>query len=301
MKSFILALALTITLPLQSHPSWGIAVDSKGDVYFVDVMHNDGTLWKYEVKTGKTTALITGHFHAHNMQITPGDVLYIGTQIWIDGEIMGDGHNYFFKYDIKTNKLDTLIYSENYERFFGGEALYDKGLNRVFFFHDGKLRAYNLDSEKSLILSNRVFDRKCTMILGQKGDLYISDAMHDNGTIWHYKNQMGVQKIADNLIDQNPKKPVYPEKRFQLFYGMAFTADQNLIYTENANRTVVELTGGMKKVLYQSPEKYHPTAVALYDEKYYIIEVGYLPGKGHVGPNLVVLEDDKIQRIKLGY
>lgn len=297
-----ITLTLTLTLKLHPHPSWGVAVDSKGLVYYVDILHANGTLWQFDPQADKLTALMRGDFHAHGMQITNDDVLYIGIQLWKQGEIEGDGHNVFVRIDLKTFQYDTLVFSQNYARFSGTEALYDANRNRAYFVHDKLLRVFDFDNGETRVVCQKEFSRKCTMTLGPNDELYISDSEAYGGTIYQWSPHKGLRIYGKKLLNQNPEKPVHPEKRFQLFYGMDVTPSGELVYTESADRFVVTMDRkGIRNPVYQSPEHYHPSGVTYANGKYYITEVGYLSGKGHVGPNLVIVEGEEYERIEFAY
>ena len=58
-------------------------------MYFVDVLHHDGTLWCLH-PDGSLEKILT-HFHAHNLVIDPQGNLWVAQAQWIQGEIEGEG------------------------------------------------------------------------------------------------------------------------------------------------------------------------------------------------------------------
>jgi hypothetical protein len=298
----ILALLFLPFFSLNAHPSWGLVVDSKGLIYFVDVLHNNGTLWCFDPDERKLKALIRGNFHAHSLQIDAADNLYIGTQLWIEGEIMGDGQNYLFRYNIPTQQLDTLVYSEDYDRFFGGNVLVDASGSCVFYPHKNELRVHDIAHGSTKPALDHQFDRFSTMRSDKNGNIWISDSFADDGSIYSWHPDRGLKQVAGKLFLKTPTQPVYSERNHWLIYGMDFSPKGNLVYCESAYRSVHEiLPNGKRKVLYQSPEHYFPTGVFFAHKKMYVMEVGYHPKSGHSGPRIILVAGKRQIKYELVY
>ncbi len=286
----------------NAHPSWGMVVDSKGLIYFVDVLHHNGTLWRFDPDSRDLRALIKGNFHAHSLQIDDADNLYIGTQLWIDGEIMGDGQNCLIRYQTKNGHIDTLLYSEDYDVFFGGNVLYDNQESKVYYPHENKLRVRNLKSRETRLALDHQFERLCTTTYGPQGELWISDAYANEGSIYSWKEGSELKQIHCHVFAKEPEAPVYKERSHSLIYGMTVSPKGNVVYCESAHRAVHEVrSNGRDKILYQSPEHYFPTGIFFANKKMYVMEVGFIPGKGHVGPNLLIVAGNKKIKYELEF
>lgn len=303
MKPFYLFfLIFLFHFQVKAHPSWGLVVDSKGLIYFVDILHDGGTLWQYNPNTKHLKSLIKGHFHAHSLQIDDEDNLYIGVNLWIQDKIMGDGHNYLFKYNIKSNNLDTLLFSKKYEKYFGGNILYNPQQKVVYFPHKNKLHGYDFKLAKSFEYTQKPFQRFSTMNYDPSGNIWIADSYANNGSLYIWSQTGGLNIYADCLISQKPPHPPYKEKSHWLIYGIGFSSKGHPIICESGERQVSEiLPSGKKRLIYQSPLDYFPTGVYYKNGKIYVMEVGYKKGKGHVGPNIVIITNNNASCYELAY
>lgn len=304
---FIVQLLFSIALiifggKLWAHPSWGIVSTSSGDIYFVDVLHNNGTLWKYQMGKEEPEPVFSGRFHAHALQIDQNDNLYVGLHIWVDGEIMGDGQNYLLKYDTKSGQLDTLAFSLTYEALFGGNVVYDQECENYYYAHDKQIHLANVHSMDAAPFSTHKFERISTMTFDRLGKLWITDSFHHGGTLYYLDKKGKLKKYADQLIPNNPSNPVFEDRRFQLLYGISFDPEQNPIMMDSASRSVYKVDkNGNKAILYTAPKDYFPAGVCFVGGKMVIMEVGFTSGKGHKGPRLVIETDDNFKTLEFDY
>ncbi len=300
-KSVLLLLLMMIGLSSEEHPSWGIVVDENGVIYFVDVMHHDGTLWQYNPQSGDLKALVKDHFHAHCLQME-NDQLMIPTQIWIDGVIMGDGQNYMFTYDLNSHTLDTVMKSTSYEKYAGGNATMNVHDNEVYYAHKNQIYAVDVASGKRRLLLEHTFERISTMNYDENGCLWITDSYADGGSLWKWSASDKLIQVTKNLIPEHPTALPFKEKNHHLLYGIGFSEKGNPVICESADRQVKEvLPSGKTRVVYQSPEHFFPVGVHYFDRKYYVMEIGYVQGEGHVGPYIVTVAGGKFIRDKIQY
>lgn len=297
----IVMIMMIMPIDIVAHPSWGIAVDQSGVVYFVDVLHHGGTLWKYDWRNERQEALFSGDFHAHSLQMV-GDELYIGVNVWKEGEIEGSGHNYLFRYNINTRELDTLEFSSDYDRFYGGNVLFDADDQLAYYPMNKTLRVFDLKSERTSVVNPHLFERLSTTGFDHQERVWATDSYAHSGSLYFLNGSGQWELYARNLIDPHPENPVYAERSHYLLYGFCFNQDNHPVITESATRSVWEIKpNGKKKLIYISPENHFPCGVFFWNNKYIVMEVGYIKGKGHVGPYIVTLAGNRMIRTELKY
>ncbi len=295
-----LTLGILITLFVinaSAHPSWGFIVDQDGTFFLVDLSENDGTLMCFDMENKEVTILATG-FHAHSMHLGNDGHIYAGLNIWRQGEIEGEGHNYLIRINTETLKLDTLLFSDRYLRFFGGDISMSQDLSTVYYGYQNHIYAKTLPDEPTRKLFDWTFKRESNTLMDSQGELWIADTRFNNGTIYQWNEVEGLREYASNLIPEKPKHPVFKTRRHHIFYGTSFSPNQNPIITESGDRKALEvLEGGKTKLIYQSPRNWHPLMVQFYDGHYYVLENGYKRFKGFLGLRIQVL-NEKLEVVK---
>lgn len=285
---FVLLLLFYLPFNLQAHPSWGIVVDENGCIYFVDVMHNgDGSLWKLDPNT-KKLEVVYSNFHAHQIYINKPNEIVAAIAKWRTGEIEGEGHNYLFKYTTNTKQLDTLLFTDDWDEFHGQNFAISNSLKEVYFSMNKKVNVKYINGNTKPLI-NHEFQRTNTLTTDQNGNLYITDSNYKNGTLYIWNKLSGLKELANNLLEQNPENPIFKEKRHQLFYGIAFSKDNNPLVTESASRTIKEVyQDGSHKIVYTSIQNWTPNGVFFKNGKYYIMETGY--DRQHLGPRIIITD-----------
>lgn len=295
-KFVLFSFLILCTSNIYSHPSWGIVVDENGCIYFADVMHNGGgTLWKIDPQSMELEAVFK-KFHAHQIYIDDNNDIYAGVAIWRTGEIEGEGHNYLFKYQTQTKKLDTLLFTDDWDEYHGRNFALSKDNTSIYFTMNKQIRIKPLNGEVRLLL-DRKFERICTMTTIADGSLWITDSRANNGTLYKWTNENGLIEIAKNLMPQNPKNPIFKEKNHHLFYGISFSKSGNPLVTENANRSITEIEkNGTQKAVYTSELNWSPKGIYFKNNNYYIIETGH--DRTHLGPRIIITDKDfKTKRV----
>ena len=290
-RSFFLGLLIIVIHFFQTilaHPSWGIVVDDNGCIYFADVMHNgDGTLWRIDPETHELEAVFK-NFHAHQIYMDAHQNIFAGVAIWRTGEIEGEGHNYLFKYETKTKTMDTLLFTDDWDEYHGQNFALSIDWNSIYFTMDKQIHMKPLNGETSPLIDH-IFGHVDTMITDKDGVLWITDSQANNGTLYQWSSDKGLVTYAQDLMPQNPKDPLFEEKRHQTFYGIGFSHEGFPLLTENASRSIHEVAeNGSSKVVYHSEAYWSPSGVYFKNDHYYIIETGY--HRGHLGPRIVITD-----------
>lgn len=111
MNSAFILLFVVLSPLLRAHPGTGIVTDSKGNLYYTDLLH----VWKIAGNGNKTIAV--HNVHTHELFIDKNDDLF-GEHLWYNGERADTwGH---FVWCLRSNGiLDTIIkptagFLENY-------------------------------------------------------------------------------------------------------------------------------------------------------------------------------------------
>src|SRR5688572_14730059 len=98
--TFIVFCSLLITSFTYAHPGVGIVQDSKGNIYYTDLVH----VWKISPEGKKTIAI--RNVHTHELFIDKNDDIY-GEHTWYNGEKLNTWG--YYAWCLRTNgKLDTV-------------------------------------------------------------------------------------------------------------------------------------------------------------------------------------------------
>jgi len=92
---------LIFTLSLKAHPGPGIVKDSKGNIYYTDLVH----VWKISPDGHKTIAV--SRVHTHKLYIDQNDIIY-GENMWYNGERVNTWGCYEWRLH-PSGKLDTIF------------------------------------------------------------------------------------------------------------------------------------------------------------------------------------------------
>jgi streptogramin lyase len=269
-----------------SHPSWGIVVNEKGDVFFADVMHNGiGTLWKLD-REGNVHKVLTD-FHAHDLQFDSDGNLWIAENRWIQGVVEGEGENLLLRISPQ-GKIDTVIFTDDWDQFYGGTfALSPDG---VYFTLNGRIYHKKINGSTTLFLDH-TFERIVTLYSDAEYNLWITDKAYKNGTLFLYNNTEGLREYATGLLPVAPENPVFDEPRHQLLYGIAKDNEGYLYVAENSARNLIRIApDGTKKIVYSSTPPWHPIGAAFFNKTTFIMEAGF--DHTNIGPRILRMDPD---------
>lgn len=294
-KLFFFSLLLLYPFSMNAHPSWAFIIDQHEKIYLVDLTEGDGTLMQINLKTEQLKVLATG-FHCHSMQLGKDGHIYAGLNIWRQGEIEGEGHNYLIRINTVNGRLDTLLFSDRYLNYFGGDIAMSQDLSNVYYTYKNHIYAKKLPNQPTLKLLDHTFKRASTIALDEKGDLWIADTREKDGTLYRWNQQKGLRTYATGLIPAKPSAPVFKDRRHHIFYGIGFNKKGDPMVTESADRKVMEISfSGQKRLIYQSPKHWHPLMAFHHNDKYYVLENGWKIPFGYQGMKIQVL-DEKLEK-----
>jgi hypothetical protein len=288
---FVLLTFFLLLISLQAHPSWAFIMDENEKIYLVDLLTDDGTLMQIDLKTQELKVVATG-FHCHSMHLGKDGNIYAGLNIWRQGEIEGEGHNYLICIDTEDGSLDTLLFSERYLDYFGADIAMTEDLSTVLYIYQNHIYAKALPNKPTRKWIDHTFKKASTIALDGRGDLWIADTREQDGTLFRWNKKEGLQAVASGLIPARPEHPVFEERRHHLFFGIGFNEKGDPLVTESADRKVVEvLPFGKKRLIYQSDRNWHPLRAFEYKGQYYVLETGWQSGKGFLDSRIRILNE----------
>lgn len=283
MRALFICIGLLLSTVGDGHPSWGLVVNDKGEIYFVDVLHNNGTLWK--IQNESELIAILSDFHAHDMQMDADGNLWIAENLWVQGEIEGDGRHTLLKVHSDLT-IDTLIVTEDIDLFHGTNiSIWN---DRIFFTNNKQLYEYR-DGKSQLALKHK-FKNVKNMLMDDEGVLWIADSKFKNGSLYKLDQKGKLTLYASDIMPEDPQYPLFKESHLQFMTGIAKDGEGNIYVSENAGCRIIKINRiGEKSIFHQSPSLWSPMNVAFYKGDAYIMEVGF--NKGHKGPR--ILKKDK--------
>lgn len=285
----IIAVVVFTTITLRAHPSWGIVVDNSGCIYFVDVLHDDGTLWKID-PTDRSVHVIFSGLHAHEIFIDEENNIYAGVAIWRSGEIEGEGHNYIFKYNTSSSQLDTLLFTDDWDEFHGQTFAAANNYQDYYFTINQRIFDKHLDRPVESLIDHE-FERVNTLAVDKSDNLWITNSKRNNGTLYRWNRGEGLVEVAHRLLSPRPEDPIFEEPQVQIFYGISFDQDGNPLIADNVDRQLKKVSkDGTYQAVYESEKFWHPAGVAFGNGHYYIMEAGY--NKRNIGPRIIVTDLD---------
>ncbi len=245
---------------LGGHPAWGIGVDAQNRIYFADLFHfGQGSVWEFI--PGQSLTPIYKDFHAHNVQ-----VLTDGSLFTAHGE-----SPYFGIRRSPSGKVDTLIRSPDYARFFGGNCSIAPD-GRIYFAVDRAVWEARQDQPPRKV-SKDALTWNNTIYTAPDGYIYIPDIDEGNGRLIRIDPQSGQSTLlADSLITLRPEGW---DRSQDILLGMTQGPDQAIYIAEWAGQRIIRVgPDGVVSTYYRSSSGWAPTGIAFDNEIALILEAG---------------------------
>ncbi|MEM7369217.1 MAG: hypothetical protein AAF587_11505 [Bacteroidota bacterium] len=291
-KAFLLSFWGVWCLSLgHAHPSFALIITDQGDLLFADVLHNEGTIWKYSSE-GKLTALLTGE-HCHMIFADSRGVIWGTDHAYI--EAIEGNENTLWRLD-QTGKKEIIIAPTREPTEFSGVNFVLNRKNRLIFPHNGQLYQRDLQGASSL-LSSHQFGRIMSIQIDHQDRLYIADNNTDNGSVYQLLPSGHLHQLTNKLLEKPPPNPPFEMEMHNMFLGMSVDDSGNVLLANIGSRRISQITqDGTTAHIYHAEAPWFPVAALRKDGKLYVEEVGYQAGKGHLGPR-IVLWDGKQKQI----
>lgn len=278
-------LLLAFASKLVAHPSWGIVVDSKRNIYFCDIMHNErGSLWMLE-PSGELKLLMRD-FHAHNVSLGPN-----GTILSSHGEM--DEH-YLLQFE-NGKLLDTLFVANNYKDFNGGNSC-TTAKGDIIFGADHYVWKINEEGKKEK-LSPHYFEWNQSIYADEDGIVFAPEIGDSLGKIYKISPDGSASIYADRLITKlnRPYK-----KHADILLGITRGCNGKIYAAELAGHRIVEIDeSGEHKTFYKAEGDWLPTGIDFFSGEAYILE--FKEKNGLAGPRITKINEAGVASILFDY
>jgi hypothetical protein len=267
----LIAVTCLAVVESNAHPSWGIAVDRRGQVYFSDLR----TVWKIDIHGKLSEFRAKGAGHVHELKVDE------------EGNVYGAENTYeaaterFFSAIWKMTPAGEQSYilapTESPPK--GTSIWNDRSGNTYLtaFYPDDDLlvlkRARN-GTVSTLVGNQRAAQGYRQAIpYGAGGIAVVAD-----GSIY-FAHGANISKITAEgrfeALDRNTSPDIVPGASKASYFGIATDAQGNVVAADYGKRRVIRVTPDKKLVPLLSVEKpWHPTGVAVRGNDLYILELG---------------------------
>lgn len=292
---FLLSLCFSCTI-VQAHPSYGLVVLENGTVYFVDVLHHEGALWKYTPEQGLSRVLDGVHSH------------YLFQDA--NGRIWGTDHDYIPSRETNRNslwqltpdeeKVNWILPTEDPSQFSGVNFVVDRQA-RVYFPYENQIFRRTPERSPRRFIDHQ-FGRIMCLSMDEADRLFVADTERKGGSLYRVDPNGMIHLLADELKEENPVDPPFPESRFNLLFGVNLDIDGHVYVANSGSRRIWKITPeGEKKAIYHSRAPWYPMAAVEVNGLLYVMEAAYEPGVGNYGPRIVIQEDkDREVLVEIG-
>ena len=291
----------SILLPAEAeaHPSWGIAVDRQGQVYFSDLK----TVWKIDAQGRLKVFRAGGDHHTHDLNIDEAGNLYGADN----------------SYDPATQRFFSAIWKMTPAGSFSYLLPFTEDPPEgISIWRDRAGNTYHATNypEGQLLLLKRSPSNQLTVLAGQpdaarryrQGVPYSIGGMAfgADGALY-FIHGASVSKLAPNgaLSSLAPRIPLEHAtdnraaggSATQLF-GITVDAQGNVYVADFGNRRVLKMRpDGHSSTLLRSGEIWYPTGVALRGDELYVLEMGQTTAYVPLGARVRKLSPDGAVRV----
>lgn len=294
MISALVPLFFLLAAEVQAHPSWGIAVDNQGQVYFSDLE----TIWKIDARGVLSVFRAKGDRHIHDLNIDEA------------GNIYGADNSYepstkrFFSAIWKMTPAGSFSYllSPTVDPPEGTSIWKDRDGNTYHAtnYPGSELLVLKRSPDGNLTVlvgsSNAVREYRQGvpysvggMAFGPDGSLYFSHGANvsrlmPNGAVTPLARNLMVEKASANTAGgSSPTK----------FLGIAVDAQGNALVADYGNGRVLKIApGGQTSTILRAEESWYPTGVTLRGGELFILEIGHTPSYAPIGTRVRKLLPD---------
>ncbi len=261
----------------EAHPAWGITVDSKGNIYFADILHNQrGSLWK--LTHDGNLVLLARNFHAHNVSLDGNENLISSN---------GEEHHTLIRF-YPDGRRDTLFSTHNYNQFFGGNATIGPQ-GEIYFGIENHIWKLQPDGTRKKI-SDYAFGWNQAIYVDPDGIVYGPDIGSGSGWLVRIDKSGKATVLAKDLITRL-NRPY--DKHDDILLGMTKGPDGAIYIAEKAGQQIIRITQkGVKSTFYKTEDEWFPSAIAFQNNSAFILEY-HLNNRS--GPRIIRVDNNGIQ------
>ena len=293
--SFFKTVFLLFVFNLNSfaHLGWGLQFDSKGNLYFSDVINRR----ILKITNDSRLETISSNKWVHDLQIDENDNLYLGNE----ETSMGNGWYSLVKISSDGTESYLIPPTQNRDLFNGESFVVDSNgsIYNAIYYKIFKIVSNNPITfaggeigDNDGVGENAQFTNIWTMQILRDGNIY---AVDDAGnSIRKITLEGEVTTVARNIINPTPTNTPFPGTRFNNAYGLDMDNEENMYLAYNGNGRVLKISpDGNKSEVYFSGEGWFPTGVAYKDNDLYILENNQSDQlTGNIEQRLVKLSSD---------
>jgi len=288
MKRFLIKIIVVIAFGLLNsnlgiaHPGWGIEHDSKGNLFFTDIVNR--TIWKLD--TDGTLSAFSKEKWSHQLIVDRDDNIYICNEEYK----MGNGWNSVIKISPEGDE-SYIIPPTKYGKEFSGTVIAIDENENVYYEYKNNIYRRSSDGDLSLYI-NRDF-KGITNLKFLNDNLYVLD----QDEIFKVDRNKNLSVINKNFINPNPTDGAY-EGRFNRAAGIDFDNEGNLIVAYYGNSRVLKvLNDGIIEEIYFAEGDWYPMGVEYYNNNLYVIEEGHASEDGPTALRIIRMNSDGITKI----
>jgi len=268
MRTALLTLTLVFAATITAHPSWGIVVNSRGEIYYSDLI----TVWKIDRSghVGVARAGVEGR-HVHELAIDANDNVY--------------GPDY----DGTTTRVWKMTPS--------GAITY---INTAGVWRDRNGNSYSVDENEHLRVQTLILKNGARFAGGRFGHadgaganarfghivaLTVADAIYvtDDPSVRRISFDGVVTTIARDL--DRPRSPNAID--FGSLFGLSVDRNGDVYVADFRNRRVLKIAKGVVSTIATSPPPWSPTGVAVGPHgEIYALEIEFRPPSTWLPPRV---------------
>ncbi len=280
----IAAACVLLTAKVQAHPTWGIAVDRQGQVYFSDIK----TIWKVDTQGKLSIFRAGGDRHVHDLSIDEAGNLY------------GADNSYEPATQRFFSALWKMTPAGGFSYLLAPTENPPPG-SSVWRDRDGSMYHVTSFPERELLVLKRTPNGNVTALVGssnavreyRQGVPYSSGMAFGADGALYFTHGANVSKVtmsgqitalARNLVVENASRnPADGSSSTQLF-GIAVDAQGNAFVADYGNQRVLKITPDNQiTTVIRAEESWFPTGVAVRGGEIYILEDGHTPTYTPIG------------------
>jgi len=247
MRKVFFIIFFSISILAVAHPSVSIVMDSKGNVFYSDLMQ----VWKIDTN-GKKTVVVSG-VHTHELFRDEADNLY-GEHLWYNGEVEKTWGHYVWRLS-PNGKLEKIIPpTEGFPNDYS--FVRDKAGNMYWADRESKCMKVIRKSKNGTItkLGNRCMENIRWMVSDPEGVIYLIDVLD----LKKIDRDGLVTLIAERLSDKKFTQPFVDPIHY--LGGISLDKAGNIYVADYSGRQVKKITQSKQvSVIVESRIPWAPT------------------------------------------
>lgn len=272
----IIIIYILFQLPVFAHPGWGIDFDSRGNLYFTDIINK--TIWKLS-QNGELTAFSEMKW-SHQLFVDEDDNIIICNEEFK----MGNGWNSVIK--ISPNGDESYIVEPTkYGMGFSGSLIVPIN-NLIVYEYKNNLFSLNKDSGYTKLIDKSKFSSITNLHIEDNNTVYIVDdnkikCLDQNGKL---------KTVAENLLEINNSRGAYGGK-YNRIYGIDLDTNGNIYAAYYGNSKVLKISPeGTKAEICLSQKNWYPVGVKMFDNHLFVLEEGHAENDGPTALRIIKLD-----------